>query len=295
VTGQESVPWLEERWVEPSDSLFHHYTTLDGLLGIIGTGELWASHVGYLNDTSEFKTGVNTVTEIMMEKMNLEEQNFNTMDIYNALITQLMLPIYVTSFSAEPTGDDLSQWRAYGGVHTGFSLGFSREYLIAIGMDFLSSGVGHGWIQKPISPFIQCEYFDEKDQGNFRALVGRQIDKASNDRLERLSSTAPFLLARYAAGLKHRSFVAEREWRIVLMRENHDVFEGLEFRRSNSLVVPYVRIPLRLAGQAIKISRVVIGPTPHRKEVRESIEMLLKKHKVEYSEIVESSIPFRNW
>src|SRR6266540_1307643 len=31
-----------------------HYTTVDGLRGIVESGKLWATEVGYLNDASEY-------------------------------------------------------------------------------------------------------------------------------------------------------------------------------------------------------------------------------------------------
>jgi hypothetical protein len=34
--------------------ILYHYTTQTGLLGIITSGEIWASHTQYLNDVREF-------------------------------------------------------------------------------------------------------------------------------------------------------------------------------------------------------------------------------------------------
>lgn len=41
-----------------SDSRLYHYTTLEWFAGILDTDKLWASHIGYLNDTSEQKPNV---------------------------------------------------------------------------------------------------------------------------------------------------------------------------------------------------------------------------------------------
>jgi hypothetical protein len=38
-----------------------HYTTLDGALGIIQSGDLWLSHLRFLNDEEEFKYGLDFV------------------------------------------------------------------------------------------------------------------------------------------------------------------------------------------------------------------------------------------
>jgi hypothetical protein len=292
---QESIPWLKEQWTKDASHIFYHYTTLDGLLGIIGKGKLWATHVRYLNDTSEFKIGVDAVTWMLIEKLNHVGNSSIEIEFYKGLIRQMTLPIYVASFSAESSGDDLSQWRAYGGHHTGFCLGFSRQYLIEIGMNFLGLGKENGWSQMPIAPFVECHYFDDKDAEGFRTLVDRQFDKHIQGQLGKLSPWAPSLLARYAAELKHRSFAAEKEWRIALMRDNDDAFEGLEFRKSSSLAVPYVPISLAWPGQRIKVERIIIGPTPHKAEAKLSVELLLKRYTVDCGEIAESSIPFRNW
>lgn len=35
------------------DQLLYHYTTIETFVNIMDGGELWASHIRYLNDTSE--------------------------------------------------------------------------------------------------------------------------------------------------------------------------------------------------------------------------------------------------
>jgi hypothetical protein len=101
--------------------------------------------------------------------------------------------------------------------------------------------------------------------------------------------------ARYSASLKHEKFHAEEEWRIVLVRGDEQVFSTAKFRRVKSLIVPYICIPLKLNSQSIEIDRIVVGPTPHMAEGKQSIEMLLKRYGVKFEEVVESRVPYRNW
>jgi hypothetical protein len=49
--GIEQVTSLLGR--SPSTTLYH-YTTQGGLLGVVQTGELWATNVQYMNDRREF-------------------------------------------------------------------------------------------------------------------------------------------------------------------------------------------------------------------------------------------------
>jgi hypothetical protein len=40
--------------VQPPPETLYHYTTQDGLLGIIQSRSLWATNVSYMNDSTEF-------------------------------------------------------------------------------------------------------------------------------------------------------------------------------------------------------------------------------------------------
>jgi hypothetical protein len=62
----EQDPQQAEHQVEPK--LLYHYTTLDGLLGILDKKELWATGISYLNDTSEFEAGKNALFDLMFSR-----------------------------------------------------------------------------------------------------------------------------------------------------------------------------------------------------------------------------------
>ena len=48
--------------IETPPPTLYHYTSLGALLGIVERGEIWASHVLYLNDDSEFTYGLNLLS-----------------------------------------------------------------------------------------------------------------------------------------------------------------------------------------------------------------------------------------
>jgi hypothetical protein len=76
---------------------------------------------------------------------------------------------------------------------------------------------------------------------------------------------------------------------------DNNVPNAAKFRRVRSLIVPYVCIPLKLNGQPIEIDRIVVGPTPHQTDAKQSVEMLLQRYEVKFEEVVDSRVPFRNW
>lgn len=42
-----------------------HYTSMDGLLGIVGRSTLWATNIEYLNDASEYRHGAELIREVL--------------------------------------------------------------------------------------------------------------------------------------------------------------------------------------------------------------------------------------
>src|ERR1017187_4720137 len=57
---------------QPPDVLYH-YTTQTGLLGIVMSREIWASHTQYLNDVREFRHAIEITSE-ELSAMELEPQ-----------------------------------------------------------------------------------------------------------------------------------------------------------------------------------------------------------------------------
>jgi hypothetical protein len=279
---------------QAESGLLYHYTTLDGLLGILDKGELWESGILYLNDTSEFKAASTAAFDVAMADSQYGEvssglNDYNSIFRYSAAHPE---SVYTVSFSAEASGDDLSQWRAYSGPSSGVSLGFSPQYLRSISKRFLCCDENIGWIAGDQDPLMKCEYYKDN--------VAADTSNAIYDELRRTmaikdSHTKVQRFVRYAATLKHEKFRAEQEWRIALIWGGLVVPEAVKFRRARSLVVPYVPIPLRYKDQLIQIDRIVVGPTPHRDEARLSIEMLLKRYRVEFKKVVSSQVPYRNW
>ena len=52
---------------EKPPSILYHYTSQEGLLGIIKNREVWATDISYLNDTKEYKYTVDLTSERIKE------------------------------------------------------------------------------------------------------------------------------------------------------------------------------------------------------------------------------------
>ena len=104
----------------PTGPFLFHYTTQEGLLGIIDTKSLWMTSVRHLSDSTEFAYTVELVRENLNRKLRAERGPFN--NYYGAILGKLDvlkdMTLFVGSFSEE--GDLLSQWRAYTSNGIGF-------------------------------------------------------------------------------------------------------------------------------------------------------------------------------
>ena len=152
-----------DRWSElhgdPPPTL-HHYTTGQGLLGILQTGRLWATNAHFMNDPREITYAADIVQQSVREaaarhKAAVDALNTGWID---KLITfgrdrAWKAPqidqwskdaiqtfheqggAYIACFCREP--DLLSQWRGYGAVGGGYAVGFNSADLATRSPDVL--------------------------------------------------------------------------------------------------------------------------------------------------------------
>jgi|SRR5215813_9062803 len=178
-----------------SRSLFH-YTTAEGLIGIVRDRCLFATHANFLNDTSECKLITPHIINLLkpeferlvprMNKLGYLRENLLTehgTNIYGdqaEKIVEVMLvtankvfPFYITSFcihgekSPEYRNGLLSQWRAYG--RGGFAIEFD-ELLV----DRLNSEERQRWRYEEIfSGAVEYENHESKiDPRQFNGMAG---------------------------------------------------------------------------------------------------------------------------
>jgi hypothetical protein len=123
---------LNTRALEPG-ALLWHYTNFPGLKGIL-EGTFWASSLPYLNDTEEFRYGLNVALEVLQTQLTVRLRELSPAGgaIYDEVASFFLdryrpRDVFVASLSTEK--DDLSQWRGYGGVGPSFSIGFDPRGL----------------------------------------------------------------------------------------------------------------------------------------------------------------------
>jgi len=303
--------------------LLYHYTTQEGLLGIVESGCIWATHLRYLNDTSEGEIVSHAIWGELNSRVNADplmqligippakdEKKLQCDDEetlsqgYRVLSEVTSRDVYVTSLSKQ--GNLLSQWRAYSGKSGGYSIGFSPDYLKTIGGHFSVSRKNF----LPSEPLIACQYYDDKVKEQLIEKIQKSVDsyikeaektKREFTLNEQIGSRTPAGIAiRHFRPLslecaitKDHAFHEEQEWRLVFRLLNQCV-EDVFFRPGRSMLIPYLKIPLNFQNQRMEIKRIYIGPAPNLTGARESVEMLLRKHGIFGVDVKSSMIPYRS-
>lgn len=276
------------------DQLFH-YTTLNGLRGIIESKTLWLTKAAYLNDRSELKHAITLFQqEANSQATALSDDKADMGELLREAAHQLdsfqETNICLASFCEN--GDLLSQWRGYGSSGSGVALGFSGQALERVN--------GTGWAR-----LLRCLYEPGEQIQVIRDLVrllrsaytictsGIPSDRHASIRKDLIGYFNTTFL-QVAPVLKNKHFAEEREWRIVtLPRKSTDLkFRALVSNERVSQYYVYDLTPDR-SGNHDFLSSVVIGPTGEPRLVADAVWTLCTQSKVGLNALMFSQIPYR--
>lgn len=271
-----------------SESLFH-YTDVGAVKAILEKRELWLTDLRFLNDAQELNDGVVFISDALRK---VGKTSAGRDKYFDESISQLTSsfddhisiwiddePTFVCSFSS--AGNQLSQWRAYGG----YAIEFDRE---SLGSDL---------------ELFNCVYDVTEKVEIAQDMVSKAIDGLAADFRLYDGFAGPrsqdFLtsLIRTASIFKNKSFYEEREVRCVV--DLSIPHKNLRFRQSGSILVPYT-----IASFSLECVKAIhIGPMRHQELAYISMIALVSsllqdfvanggsiEHEIE---IVKSEIPYR--
>ena len=223
-----------------------HYTTTDGLIGILENKVIWCSSAFHMNDVQEFRYALGLITARL--KLRLDKADETTAPAYKAALNDLTsdnlgVQAFVASFSED--GDLLSQWLAYAATPaTGYSIGFSPHHFEEA--------------EKVGFRLVQCVY-DEAEQIRLADAVIDVICEPSGDDEGGPDRVRNAFLA--ATAIKHPGFEKEGEWRLVkIFVLSLGETQGASFRQGRNGLVPYFKAPLSLTAGQFVPPVINIGP-----------------------------------
>ncbi|MDB5288379.1 MAG: hypothetical protein JWR05_3328 [Mucilaginibacter sp.] len=298
--------------------IVYHYTSFESFQKIITTESLIATNVLYLNDTNEFKYGIDmfefSLEEILKKKKTSKLIISIIEDIYNKIHESNISDNYVTCFSAEK--DQLSQWQAYGDSGRGVAIGFK---VTSLSRCFQYHAVG-AWVEYDIYrmmnniTLISSEFFN-----SYSKLVK---EFAFEDERHAISIASELylsqLLPTFIGHYKNSNFKQEKEYRLALKEGKYIQPIELDFMVKNkSLLVPYTKFILKnrdiddhfkdipedmrpavkptTVQTTLPIEEIVLGPCVEQAFTEPGLKMFLTKYGYEHIEIKKSCIPLRNF
>lgn len=292
----ESWPAILEFVLDTPPPTLYHYTSMDGLLGIVASGTIWASDTRYLNDRSEATHFRDLLRVRVQQRIAAPGASRPTPfeEILAAIQSTRAFEAFVASFSED--GDSLSQWRAYCPAGVGFSIGFEAGTLRTGYIRDPAGGSSHfvyGQLSKvrylPEEPSPALDRLLDSTEDVVLTLLKTVPGAEAVGKAEAVASMISYLAPIY----KHEGFGGEHEWRLVLSKV-HEPMPGRKFRPGKSMLVPYVEAEPQ-AKEVYFIKEVIVGPTPHPGLSKESVQALFQA--VNHPEVTvrESKLPYRHW
>lgn len=283
-TSVNLIQEFSKRFPERLPPFLYHYTSIEAFKNIMEKGEIWATVAERIaSDPSELTHAKKIARETLRER----ESNFNGKEgLYNKCKESIENSDRskklqcICSFSKEK--ERLSQWRAYcskGGVWIGFS---GDKIKNNIGDPCIQDG---NCVEKYYYDYIREAYiykciYEEKEQ---RLKINQLFDFLL-ERTEHIGQLGAFfwnMIRTFSYFFKHKSFKEESEWRLCYFIEDYQ----LKDRVKDSILIPY--FPFLTVDHNSKsiISKIRIGPSRDKENLRKHISSYLKDLGKQFSHI----------
>ncbi|MCU1302002.1 MAG: hypothetical protein JWQ87_2286 [Candidatus Sulfotelmatobacter sp.] len=303
----------------PPNTILYHYTSAEGLKGIIESNELWSTSAYYLNDSAEMFYGYDVLKEVLDQWLsnNSRSEDSITLGLARQLRSsfqdlfekRLLKPVYLTCFCEED--NLLSQWRAYG-QSGGYSIGF--RVLPKVGV------FGERLVPEPniyTCRWTRVEYERTKQAEICRNILDpifAMLDEPTMTQAMRAVSEHPFLgyqklftetmdvLLEEIVRFKSEAFKVEKEWRAVV-RQRESSKQGTDdggktpvpvhFRTSRGTLVPYVKLLPWKQDKKLPIAAIRSGPMLDSTMATVAITMMLDRNRFPFVRVQGSDISVR--
>jgi hypothetical protein len=258
--------------------LLYHYTTLNGLLGIVRSRTLWASDIRYMNDSAELKHTADLIRQEVQDRIAQGRGKADLLGQFTDWISHRITNghmLFAASFRSH--GNLLSQWRGYSPHGKGVSLGFSadsimqcaRRQRLQIGRCIYEPSVQRRLVSQVVDAVQACvDRYTES--GTLQPQPGLY---------QKIFEDIEIDLLRIAAILKHPSFREEKEWRLVSPVFADGECRPVLFREAHAMLVPYVEFDLQPEpGCPLQLDHLYLGPTQNSNISLNSLKMFLAQN-----------------
>ena len=258
---------------QPIPHVLYHYTTQEGLLGILKERALFATKIRYFDDSNELIGPLRIALDVLAKKQQEPELGDRRRGIVRetqwAIEQSRNINIPTVSFTAQADSEHLWQEHADGG----------SGYAIGLDSGKLCSPAHHLTLR-------QCEYRSyDMQREMIYSLIASELD----------GSTPPgetplyFRLMTIAVTMKSEAFAAEDEWRLVPCSCNWQdllnyTYWTCQFRPGRQGLRPYWLLPIDLSA----ITEIVVGPVLDQELAVDGVRGLM--HRFQLSESIRITV-----
>lgn len=310
-----------------SSGLVWHYTSPEGLAGVLQNDVLWATSAAFLNDTHEFTSGIRQLRRQLRSLMNDPAAN----ESIDRHIDELKVdPSGAFILSGSRDGDSLTLWRNYGKHSVGYAIGLRPD--VPLTPLQIGDGQTHpqpppGWeremMETPHGP--QLAFDPDRPEitplthknshwvrvvyggGARRKILRKEAWAFLKSEPKDAGISLPWLNA--LLRIKDSGFKDESEVRIGYTSVKPD-WRFVAFRSTQWGLTPYIQLTTappnyqisdaawgmaRAAKTKAKlpISHIRIGPTPYRSAARKALRQMLDLNGYSQVKILSSKTPYR--
>ncbi|MGJ9385226.1 DUF2971 domain-containing protein [Salipaludibacillus sp. CF4.18] len=277
----------------------YHYTSIEGLMGIIKNKKLWMTKSDFLNDSMEVIYITNIIDESLdiFSELLIKEygKGIKENDYYKTMLekfteavdsrfvnVQELIEIYVLSLSEK--GDSLTLWGNYA-KGDGYNIGFDSKSLLD---DFHDENDDFFIVYGNV-------IYDREEQIEMLASslikTFKNINSQEPELIELESKLLPYyksVIISYSIFFKHDSFKAEEEFRVVAtIQDKADV----EFRSNNGVITPYIDQEFK----KLPIREITIGPKNNSDIAEKGVNFYIERlgEDIEDITVKKSNVPLR--
>lgn len=306
-----------QRQILPGSGVLYHYTTVEGLKGIVETNEIWATSAYFLNDSAEVIYGYEVLKEALdgwissgsegKASLSTDLAKYLQSGLEDRLLNKIVSPIYLTCFCED--GNLLSQWRSYG-ASGGYALGF----------DFGPKNYGRLLRPEPnvyTARLVRVEYERSEQIKRCRTILDAvfpildepkvtaalpNVESHAKVNYEAISGIVGEMLIEEALSFKNSAFRVEQEWRLVVRRREllkqgtDDAGQTpipVHHRPARGYLVPYVRLIPAMENAKLPLHSIRSGPTLDRLSIILSVHSFLDTNGFRGVRVEQSGIPTR--
>lgn len=264
-----------------------HYTSSEGLLGIVRSRKLYLSDMFASTDQSEIRHGIDLVRGVLEETPSDPisksfREAFDKTGMWWGIGNRFF--VHAICFCC---GDDvLTQWRGFApsaGVAIGVDFAALKNRAenseFALGRMLYDTNKQRDLVQRTLARGRQ--YFPR-----LKAIFGSVPESAAKLALDTLMTEVGICLLKSLLLFKHSAFHSEDEWRVFKLEAPDTLSQALNFRARGGSIIPYVELPF----EPSLVSHVRCSPGPWSQSSLYGIDRLAKSLG-DHVQVTQSTIP----